>query len=80
MAAYHYLLRHLPLRPVLLWGTVLCAACQASSLVLATRANLALGLDDHLFALGDSVLVGVAGCSVGRYKRIFQSKVKRTRP
>ncbi len=58
MAAYQYLLRHLPLRPVLLWGTVLCAACQASSLVLATRANLALGLDDHLFALGDSVLVG----------------------
>ena len=39
---------------------------QASSLVLATRANVALGLPDHLFALGDSVLVRQGGGGRGR--------------
>ncbi|KXZ51762.1 hypothetical protein GPECTOR_11g206 [Gonium pectorale] len=57
VGVYHALLRRRPLRCVLLWGTLLCAACQASSLVLVTRANVALGLDDHWFALGDSVSV-----------------------
>eukprot|EP00198_Chlamydomonas_reinhardtii_P009673 XP_001699010.1 folate transporter [Chlamydomonas reinhardtii] len=59
VGVYHAFLRRLPLRRVLLWGSLLAAACQASSLVLATRANVALGLPDHLFALGDSVLVSV---------------------
>uniref|UniRef100_A0A061SCU3 Folate-biopterin transporter chloroplastic-like n=2 Tax=Tetraselmis sp. GSL018 TaxID=582737 RepID=A0A061SCU3_9CHLO len=44
-----------------LWATVLSATFGLTDLILVTGLNRELGLDDHLFVLGDSLLLTVLG-------------------
>ncbi|MEB3335881.1 MAG: folate/biopterin family MFS transporter, partial [Leptolyngbyaceae bacterium] len=43
------------------WSTVLSALLGMTMLILVTHANRALGIDDHWFSLGDSLILTVMG-------------------
>lgn len=54
-------LRSVPFRIIFGWSTVLSTLLGLSTLLLVTHANRALGIDDHWFSLGDSLVLTVAG-------------------
>ena len=54
-------LKEVPFRKILGWSTVIAAALGMTTLLLVTHANRALGIDDHLFSLGDSLILTVMG-------------------
>ncbi|KXZ54488.1 hypothetical protein GPECTOR_4g553 [Gonium pectorale] len=56
---YQTLFKTVPLRSLLMWGTLLGVLLRSTDLLLVTRANTYLGLDDHLFVLGGSVMTQV---------------------
>mmetsp|Transcript_12368 Transcript_12368/g.30348 ORF Transcript_12368/g.30348 Transcript_12368/m.30348 type:complete len:772 (-) Transcript_12368:1065-3380(-) len=56
---YSQFLKDVPVRSLMLWGTVLAALLQSSQLVLVTGLHRQLGLDDHLFVLGGSVFMDI---------------------
>ncbi|KXZ56414.1 hypothetical protein GPECTOR_1g369 [Gonium pectorale] len=59
--AYQALLVHYPLRSMLLWCALVGWALSATQLLLVTRTNLALGISDKVFVLGDyAVLRAIA--------------------
>lgn len=59
--AYQRFLRAVPFRVILGWATVLAAGLGMTMLLLVTHANRALGIDDHWFSLGDSLILTVVG-------------------
>eukprot|EP00803_Ostreobium_quekettii_P005425 evm.model.scf_298.14 EVM.evm.TU.scf_298.14 scf_298:90564-95590(-) len=58
---YNYFLKDVPLKKVFLWTSILGTVLGMTQLVLVTRMNLAWGLSDQLFVVGDSVLLDVLG-------------------
>ncbi len=54
-------LKNVPFRQILGWSTVIACALGMTSLLLVTHANRALGIDDHWFSLGDSLILTVVG-------------------
>jgi folate/biopterin transporter len=54
-------LRTISFRLILGWSTVIAAALGMTTLLLVTHANRALGIDDHWFSLGDSLILTVMG-------------------
>jgi folate/biopterin transporter len=54
-------LKTVPFRVIFAWSTVLSAALGMTMLLLVTHANRALGIDDHWFSLGDSLILSVMG-------------------
>ena len=54
-------LKTVPFRKILGWSTVIAAALGMTTLLLVTHANRALGIDDHWFSLGDSLILTVVG-------------------
>lgn len=58
---YQRFLRAVPFRVILGWTTVLAATLGMTTLLLVTHANRAIGLDDHWFSLGDSLILTVMG-------------------
>ncbi len=54
-------LRGLPVRVIFFWSTILSAALGMTTLILVTHANRGLGIDDHWFSLGDSLILTVMG-------------------
>ena len=58
---YQKFLKTLPFRVIFGWSTVLSSALGMTTLILVTHANRAIGIDDHWFSLGDSVILTVAG-------------------
>ncbi|MBD2196173.1 MULTISPECIES: folate/biopterin family MFS transporter [Calothrix] len=54
-------LKTLPFRVIFGWSTVLSSALGMTMLLLVTHANRALGIDDHWFSLGDSLILTVMG-------------------
>jgi folate/biopterin transporter len=54
-------LKTVPFRLILGWSTVIAAALGMTTLLLVTHANRALGIDDHWFSLGDSLILTVVG-------------------
>jgi folate/biopterin transporter len=58
---YQRFLRAVPFRVILGWSTVLAAGLGMTMLLLVTHANRALGIDDHWFSLGDSLILTVVG-------------------
>jgi folate/biopterin transporter len=54
-------LKTIPFRVIFGWSTVLSAALGMTMLLLVTHANRALGIDDHWFSLGDSLILTVMG-------------------
>ena len=50
-----------PFRVIFTWSTVFSAILGLTTLLLVTHANRALGIDDHWFSLGDSLILTVMG-------------------
>mmetsp|Transcript_28542 Transcript_28542/g.71525 ORF Transcript_28542/g.71525 Transcript_28542/m.71525 type:complete len:546 (-) Transcript_28542:208-1845(-) len=61
VALYKTLLKDVPLKKMFLWTTLLSASLGLTDLILITGLNREWGLDDHLFVLGDSLLLTVLG-------------------
>ena len=54
-------LKTVPFRKILGWSTVIAAVLGMTTLLLVTHTNRALGIDDHWFSLGDSLILTVVG-------------------
>ncbi|PMB26438.1 folate/biopterin family MFS transporter [Fischerella thermalis] len=54
-------LKTVPFRVIFGWSTILSAALGMTMLLLVTHTNRALGIDDHWFSLGDSLILTVMG-------------------
>ncbi|MEM9004579.1 MAG: folate/biopterin family MFS transporter [Cyanobacteria bacterium P01_F01_bin.86] len=54
-------LKEVSFRRIFGWSTVISAALGMTTLLLVTHANRSLGIDDHWFSLGDSLVLTVAG-------------------
>ncbi|QLE59089.1 folate/biopterin family MFS transporter [Nostoc sp. TCL26-01] len=54
-------LKSVPFRVIFGWSTVLSTVLGMTMLLLVTHTNRALGIDDHWFSLGDSLILTVAG-------------------
>ncbi|MDJ0702523.1 MAG: folate/biopterin family MFS transporter [Leptolyngbyaceae cyanobacterium MO_188.B28] len=54
-------LKGVTFRVIFAWSTVLSAVLGMSMLLLVTHANRGLGIDDHWFSLGDSLILTVMG-------------------
>ncbi|WP_315790438.1 folate/biopterin family MFS transporter [Fischerella sp. JS2] len=54
-------LKTVPFRVIFGWSTVLSATLGMTMLLLVTHTNRALGIDDHWFSLGDSLILTVMG-------------------
>jgi folate/biopterin transporter len=54
-------LKTVPFRQILGWSTVISAVLGMTTLLLVTHANRTLGIDDHWFSLGDSLILTVIG-------------------
>ncbi len=53
--------RAMPFRTIFGWSTVISAILGMTMLLLVTHANRAIGIDDHWFSLGDSLILTVMG-------------------
>ncbi len=58
---YQRFFKAVPFRVILGWTTVLASALGMTTLLLVTHTNRALGIDDHWFSLGDSLILTVMG-------------------
>ncbi len=54
-------LKTIPFRRILVWSTIISCALGMTTLLLVTHANRSLGIDDHWFSLGDSLILTVMG-------------------
>lgn len=53
--------RTIPLRKIFTWSTIISTAFGMTTLLLVTHTNRAIGIDDHWFSLGDSLILTVMG-------------------
>jgi folate/biopterin transporter len=54
-------LKAVPFRRIFAWSTILSTAFGFTMLLLVTHTNRAIGIDDHWFSLGDSLILTVMG-------------------
>ncbi|MCF4966085.1 folate/biopterin family MFS transporter [Nostoc sp. CMAA1605] len=54
-------LKSVPFRVIFGWSTVISSVLGMTMLLLVTHTNRALGIDDHWFSLGDSLILTVMG-------------------
>jgi len=54
-------LKSVPMRVMFGWSTVISSVLGMTTLLLVTHANRAIGIDDHWFSLGDSLVLTVMG-------------------
>jgi folate/biopterin transporter len=54
-------LKTIPFRQIFAWTTILSSLLGLTTLLLVTHTNRDLGIDDHWFALGDSLILTVMG-------------------
>ena len=54
-------LKTIPFRKIFLWTTLFSAGLGLTALLLVTHTNRSLGIDDHWFALGDSLILTIMG-------------------
>ncbi len=58
---YQRFLKTVSFRTIFGWSTVISAVLGMTTLLLVTHANRTLGIDDHWFSLGDSLILTVMG-------------------
>ncbi len=51
----------IPFRTIFRWSTLLSAVLGMTTLLLVTHTNRAIGIDDHWFSIGDSLILTVMG-------------------
>lgn len=61
IAIFQRFLKAVPFRIIFAWSTVLSSLLGLTVLLLVTHTNRALGIDDHWFSLGDSLILTVMG-------------------
>eukprot|EP00274_Cyanoptyche_gloeocystis_P008515 CAMPEP_0196664192 /NCGR_PEP_ID=MMETSP1086-20130531/56109_1 /TAXON_ID=77921 /ORGANISM="Cyanoptyche gloeocystis , Strain SAG4.97" /LENGTH=475 /DNA_ID=CAMNT_0042000385 /DNA_START=113 /DNA_END=1540 /DNA_ORIENTATION=- len=61
IVAFQKFLRHIRLRPIILWSTCIGTLLQATTLLVVTRMNVRLNVSDKVFVLGNSGIVAVLG-------------------
>jgi folate/biopterin transporter len=54
-------LKSIPMRAMFGWSMVISAVLGMTALLLVTHANRAIGIDDHWFSLGDSLVLTIMG-------------------
>ena len=54
-------LKNIPFRTLMGWTTVISSVLGMTALLLVTHTNRSLGIDDHWFSLGDSLILTVMG-------------------
>ncbi|WP_295616110.1 folate/biopterin family MFS transporter [Chamaesiphon sp. GL140_3_metabinner_50] len=54
-------LKTIPFRKIFIWTTLFSSLLGLTALLLVTHTNRTLGIDDHWFALGDSLILTVMG-------------------
>jgi folate/biopterin transporter len=54
-------LKSVPFRVICGWSIIISAVLRMTMLLLVTHTNRALGIDDHWFSLGDSLILAVMG-------------------
>jgi folate/biopterin transporter len=54
-------LKNIPFRLLMGWTTVISSLLGMTALILVTHTNRSLGIDDHWFSLGDSLILTVMG-------------------
>jgi folate/biopterin transporter len=54
-------LKTIPFRQIFIWTTLISSLLGLTALLLVTHANRSIGIDDHWFALGDSLILTVMG-------------------
>ena len=54
-------LKTIPFRQIFIWTTLFSSLLGLTALLLVTHTNRTLGIDDHWFALGDSLILTVMG-------------------
>ncbi|MFM7405601.1 MAG: folate/biopterin family MFS transporter [Cuspidothrix sp.] len=59
--AFQRYLKNIPFRVMFTWGILLSTALGMTTLLLVTHTNRLLGIDDHWFSLGDSLIITVIG-------------------
>ncbi|MBS9394412.1 MAG: folate/biopterin family MFS transporter [Dolichospermum sp. LBC05a] len=59
--AFQRYLKTIPFRIMFTWGIFLSTALGMTTLLLVTHTNRLLGIDDHWFSLGDSLIITVIG-------------------
>ncbi|MEL4895526.1 folate/biopterin family MFS transporter [Crocosphaera sp. Alani8] len=58
---YQKFLKNVSFRNILGWSVVVSSVLGMTTLILVTHTNRLLGIDDHWFSLGDSLILTVAG-------------------
>ncbi len=58
---FHRYLKAVPFRTIFGWATVISSLFGLTTLLLVTHTNRTLGIDDHWFSLGDSLILTVMG-------------------
>ncbi|WP_013324930.1 folate/biopterin family MFS transporter [Gloeothece verrucosa] len=58
---YQRYLKTVSFRVILGWSIVISTVLGMTSLLLVTHANRAIGIDDHWFSIGDSIILSVMG-------------------
>jgi folate/biopterin transporter len=58
---FQHFFKAIPFRVIFGWSTVISATLGMTTLLLVTHTNRALGIDDHWFSLGDSLILTVLG-------------------
>jgi folate/biopterin transporter len=58
---YQRFLKTIPFRSILGWSIVISSALGMTTLLLVTHTNRAIGIDDHWFSLGDTLILTVMG-------------------
>ncbi|MGB5595293.1 MAG: folate/biopterin family MFS transporter, partial [Crocosphaera sp.] len=58
---YQKFLKNVSFRNILAWSMIISSGLGMTMLLLVTHTNRLLGIDDHWFSLGDSLILTVAG-------------------
>lgn len=58
---YQKFFKNIPFRTILGWSVVLSSLLGMTTLLLVTHVNRTLGIDDHWFSIGDSIILTVMG-------------------
>lgn len=58
---YHRFLKNIPFRTILGWSVVFSSLLGMTTLLLVTHVNRTIGIDDHWFSIGDSIILTVMG-------------------
>ncbi|MGL6136882.1 MAG: folate/biopterin family MFS transporter, partial [Planktothrix sp.] len=53
--------KSVPFRTIFFWSTIISTLLGMTMLLLVTHTNRTLGIDDHWFSLGDSLILSVMG-------------------